>query len=70
MVKIESFSEAIFGFVIKMAIKDRIRRLKNDITHGRLKQLALNYTRHKWLNLNAYDVVLLTIVISVFWVNS
>ena len=46
MVKIESFSEAIFGFVIKMAIKDRIRRLKNDITHGQLKQLALNYMRH------------------------
>ena len=42
MVKIESFSEAIFGFVIKMAIKDRIRRLKNDITYGQLKQLALN----------------------------
>ena len=36
MVKIESFSEAIFGFIIKMAIKDRIRRLKNGITNGRL----------------------------------
>ena len=40
MVKIESFSEVIFGFVIKMAIKDRIRRLKNDITYGRDGEMA------------------------------
>ena len=46
MVKIESFSEAIFGFVIKMAIKDRIRRLKNDITYGQ-------FTTSLWIKLHA-----------------
>ena len=38
MVNYESFSEAIFGFIIKMAIKDRIRRLKDDITFGQNSQ--------------------------------
>ena len=67
MVKIESFSEAIFGFVIKMAIKDRIRRLKNDITYG---QFTPSLWIKFWLNSDVFEIIQLTIVISVFWVNS